>query len=164
MPFNASTFTPPLRPFPLSRWDGRAFPFVQQGFQGVLSICHPIADRRPRLFSQLIDDSSDHSLQGFSCPAVPASGPLAPVGYRPGLLRSLPHQVAPRYSQSQSQRKRTRQRRRTYYGTSHTWGLPSPRRLFILPSRPTRAATSRIRTWLWWLVIRVLLWWLGRPC
>ncbi|KAK1528065.1 hypothetical protein CPAR01_12623 [Colletotrichum paranaense] len=87
---------------------------------------------------------------GFSCPAVPASGPLAPVGYRPGLLRSLPRQVAPRYSQSQSQRQRTRQRRRTYYGTSHTWGLPSPRRLFILPSRPTRAATSRIRTWPWW--------------
>ncbi|KAG7047526.1 hypothetical protein JMJ77_0010875 [Colletotrichum scovillei] len=111
MPFNASTFTPPL---------GTLSP-VTLGWSRV-----PI--RSAGIPSQLIDDSSDHPLQGFSCPAVPASGPLAPVGYRPGLLRSLPHQVAPRYSQSQSQRKRTRQRRRTYTTTvPATLGASPPR-------------------------------------
>ncbi|KAK1689122.1 hypothetical protein BDP55DRAFT_629102 [Colletotrichum godetiae] len=111
MPFMASKFTPPLRTLSLSRWDARAFPFAQQGFQGVvralLKICHPIADRRPRLFSQLIDDSPDHSPQGFCCPA---SGPPVPVGCWPGLLRfsspSSPSALAPRDSQSQSQPQR----------------------------------------------------------
>ncbi|EXF80429.1 hypothetical protein CFIO01_10265 [Colletotrichum fioriniae PJ7] len=76
LPFNTSTLTPPpLESLPLSRWDGRAFPFVQQGFQGVVALGpRPLAIRSRSRSARGRDSDGERTLLRYQ----PHFGPPPP--------------------------------------------------------------------------------------